>query len=71
MDEVVEDLVAALEIGLAQGSLVPAPGAANGARLPPDDRPPGCSDRVRAVLERFPPNSSSPELGEALGLLGA
>ena len=71
MDEVVTDLVAAVEIGLAQGSLVLALRAANDlARLPHDLRPPDWSDRIRAVLERFPPNSSSPELAEALDLLG-
>jgi hypothetical protein len=58
---VVTDLVAAVEIGLAQGSLVFALRAAiDLARLPHDDRPPDWSDRIRPVLERFPPNSSSP-----------
>ena len=72
MDEVVADLVAAVEIGLAQGSLVLALRAANDlARLPQDDRPPDWTDRIRGVLEQFPPNSSSPELAEALDLLGA
>ncbi len=71
MDEVVADLVAAVEIGLAQGSLVFALRAANDlARLPHDERPPNWTDRIRAVLERFPPDSSSPELAEALELLG-
>ena len=71
MHEVVTDLVAAVEIGLAQGSLVLALRAANDlARLPHYLRPPDWSDRIRAVLERFPPNSSSPELPEALDLLG-
>jgi len=71
MDEVVTDLVAAVEIGLAQGSLVLALRAANDlARLPHDHRPPDWSDRIRAVLEQFPPNSSSPEFAEALDLLG-
>jgi hypothetical protein len=71
MDEVVTDLVAAVEIGLAQGSLVLALRAANDmARLPHDVRPPDWGDRIGAVLERFPPNSSSPELAEALDLLG-
>ena len=71
MDEVVTDLVAAVEIGLAQGSLVLALRAANDlARLPHEDRPPDWGDRLRAVLEQFPPNSSSPELAEALDLLG-
>ena len=72
MDEVVTDLVTAMEIGLAQGSLVFALRAANDlARLPHDDRPLDWSDRIRAVIERFPPDSSSPELAEALDLLGA
>jgi class 3 adenylate cyclase len=71
MEEVVTDLVAAVEIGLAQGSLVLALRAANDlGRLPRDVRPPDWSDRIGAVLERFPPNSSSPELAEALDLLG-
>ena len=70
MDEVVTDLVAAVEIGLAQGSVVFALRAAiDLARLPHDDRPPDWSHRIRAVLERFPPDSSSPELAEALDLL--
>ncbi len=70
MDEVVTDLVAAVEIGLAQGSVVFALRAAiDLARLPHDDRPSDWSDRLRAVLERFPPDSSSPELAEALDLL--
>ena len=71
MDEVVADLVAAVEIGLAQGSLVLALRAANDlARLPRDARPPDWPDRIRAVLEQFPPSSSSPEFAEALDLLG-
>ncbi len=71
IDEVVTDLVAAVEIGLAQGSLLLALRAANElARLAHDVRPPDWSDRMRVVLERFPPNSSSPELAEALDLLG-
>ncbi len=72
MDEVVTDLVAAVEIGSAQGSAVFALRAANDlARLPHDVRPPDWSDRIRAVLQRFPPDSASPELAEALDLLGA
>ena len=72
MDEVITDLVTAMEIGLAQGSLVFALRAANDlARLPHDDRPLDWSDWIRAVLERFPPDSSSPDLAEALDLLGA
>jgi hypothetical protein len=71
MDEVVKDLVTGIEIGVAQGSLVLALRAAHDpARLPHDDRPADWSDRIRAVLERFPPNSSSPEFAVALDLLG-
>jgi hypothetical protein len=72
MHQVVADLEAAVEIGLAQGSLVLALRAANDlGRLPEEVRPPDWSHRVRSVLERFPPNSSSPELADALDLLGA
>ncbi len=70
-DDAVADLVAAVDIGLAQGSLVLALRAANDlARLPEDNRPADWDDRVRLVIDRFPPNSSSPELVEALKLLG-
>jgi hypothetical protein len=70
-DEAVADLVAAVDIGLAQGSLVLALRAANDlARLPDGDRPADWDRRVRSVIDRFPPNSSSPELVEALKLLG-
>lgn len=69
-DEAVKDLVAAVEIGLAQGSLVLALRAANDLARLPRGRPPDWSDRISAVVEQFPPNSSSPELAEALGLLG-
>ena len=70
-DDAVADLVAAVDIGLAQGSLVLVLRAANDlARLPDDDRPADWDDRVRSVIHRFPPNSSSPELVEALKLLG-
>jgi class 3 adenylate cyclase len=72
MDHVVGDLVAATEIGQAQGSFVLALRAANDlARLHRADRPPDWSDRIRGLVEQFPPNSSSPELAEALDLLGA
>jgi tetratricopeptide (TPR) repeat protein len=71
MDEVVTDLVDAVEIGLAQGSLVLALRAADDlAQLPLDVRPADWRDRIRSVLDQFPPNSSSPELAEALDLLG-
>ena len=69
-DEAVDDLVDAIEIGLAQGSLVLALRAANDLARLPHDSAPDWSDRLRTVLERFPPNSSSPELAEALDLLG-
>ena len=71
MDDVVADLVAAIDVALEQGSVVFALRAANDlARLADDDRPDDWADRVRAVIDRFPPNSSSPELVEALKLLG-
>jgi class 3 adenylate cyclase len=72
IEEVVTDLVDAVEIGLSQRSVVLALRAANDlARLPADRRPSDWSDRIRSVLDCFPPNSSSPELAEALELLGA
>jgi hypothetical protein len=70
-DQVVQDLVAAVEIGLTQGSLVLALRAANDLGRLTHQRPLDWSERIRSVLERFPPNSSSPELAEALALLGA
>jgi class 3 adenylate cyclase len=71
MDDVVADLVAAVELALEQGSVVFALRAANDlARLADEDRPADWADRVRSVIDRFPPNSSSPELGAALQLLG-
>ncbi|HEY6474906.1 MAG TPA: AAA family ATPase [Acidimicrobiales bacterium] len=71
MDDVVSDLVAAVDVALEQGSVVFALRAANDlARLPDDDRPADWDHRVRSVIDRFPPNSSSPELVEALKLLG-
>ncbi len=68
--EAVRDLVDAIEIGLSQGSLLLALRAANDLARLPHDRPPDWSARISAVLERFPPNSSSPELADALDLLG-
>ena len=68
-DEAAKDLESAIEIGLAQGSLVLALRAANDLAQLPRDRPPDWMDRMRAVLARFPPNSSSPEYGRALDLL--
>jgi class 3 adenylate cyclase len=69
MEEAARDLVAAIEIGLAQGSLVLALRAANDLARLPRDRPPDWGDRVRSVLDRFPPNSSSPEFAQALDLI--
>ena len=69
MDEAARDLVAAVEIGLAQGSLVLALRAANDLARLPHDRPVDWDDRVRSVLDRFPPNSSSPEFAQALDLI--
>jgi class 3 adenylate cyclase len=69
MDEAAKDLVAAIDIGLAQGSLVLALRAANDLARLPHDRPPDWGDRVRSVLDRFPPNSSSPEFAQALDLI--
>ncbi len=68
----VRDLVAAVDTGLAQGSLVLALRAADDlARLPDDARPPDSTERIHAVLDRFPAGSMSPELAEARLLLGA
>ena len=69
MDEAIRDLVAAVDIGLAQGSLVLALRAANDLARLPHDRPQDWGDRVRSVLDRFPPNSSSPEFAQALDLI--
>ncbi len=71
MDEAAADLEAAVDIGLAQGSLVLALRAANDLARLPHDRPPDWAERLRAVLERFPHNSSSPEFAQALDLLEA
>ena len=69
MDEAARDLVAAVDIGLAQGSLVLALRAANDLARLPHDRPSDWGERVRTVLDRFPPNSSSPEFAKALDLI--
>jgi hypothetical protein len=71
MDEVVADLTAAVEIGLAQGSLVLALRAANDlARLPDDVRRPDWRQIVSSVVDRYPPSSTSAELAEARAILG-
>ena len=69
MDEAARDLVAAVDIGMAQGSLVLALRAANDLARLPHDRPLDWGDRVRRVLDRFPSNSSSPEFAQALDLI--
>jgi class 3 adenylate cyclase len=70
MDEVVADLVTAVDVGLDQGSLVLALRAANDlARLPDEQRPADWAERIRSVMDRFPPDSSSPELADARTLL--
>jgi class 3 adenylate cyclase len=72
VDDVVANLVSAIDIGLHQGSVVLALRAANDlARLSHERRPRDWDDRLRSVIDRFPPDSSSPELAEALRLLGA
>ena len=69
IDEAARDLVAAVDIGVAQGSLVLALRAANDLARLPHGRPADWADRVRRVLDRFPPNSSSPEFAQALDLI--
>ena len=55
MDDAAEDLVVAVEIGLAQGSLVHALRAANHlARLPHDSRPSDWSARIRRRTRAVP-----------------
>jgi hypothetical protein len=72
MDEVVADLRAAVEIGLAQGSLVLALRAANDlARLTDDVRSPDWRELLLSVVDRYPASSSSAELADALAILGA
>ncbi len=64
------DLVAALEVGASQGSLVLALRAANDlARLPAAVQPPGWQDTARAVLDRLPAGSVVPEVVDARTLL--
>jgi len=44
--------------------------ASDQARLARHDHPADWPDRMRSVLDPVPPNCSSPELAEALDLLG-
>jgi hypothetical protein len=70
-EEIVLDLKAAVEVGLAQGSLVLALRAANQvARLPEVIRPVDWRELMLTVVERFPAESASPELADALSILG-
>jgi class 3 adenylate cyclase len=72
MEQVVADLVAAVDIGLDQGSVVFALRAANDlARLDDEHRPADWAGIVRSVTGRFPAGTSSPELADARTLLGA
>ena len=71
MDEVVTDLVSAVDIGVDQGSVVLALRAANDlARLPEALRPADWVDRIHSALDRFPPASTSPEVTDARTLIG-
>jgi class 3 adenylate cyclase len=70
IDDVIADLLAAVELGLESDSLVLALRAANTlAGLPEAVRPGHWEEVVQSVVRRFPPDSSSPELANALNLL--
>jgi len=70
MDDVVADLLAAVEVGLAQGSLLLALRAANDlARLPVEARPADWREVMQTTLDGFPGDSASPELSDARTLL--
>ena len=72
MDDVAADLRAAVEVGLAQGSLVLALLAANDlARLPVEARPAEWRSVLRSVYDLLPPDSGCPGLVEARVLLDA
>ncbi|MDP9332424.1 MAG: AAA family ATPase [Actinomycetota bacterium] len=71
MEDAAHDLLAAVEVGLAQGSLLLAlRSAITLARLPVEARPAHWRDVVRTTLDRFPEDSASPELAAALTILG-
>ena len=71
-DDIVRDLISAVEIGLDQGSRVLALRAANDmARLSDDYRPADWADRIRFAMDGLPLNSSIPEFADALNLLEA
>jgi hypothetical protein len=69
-EDVTADLLAAVEIGVNTGSLLLALRAANTlAGMPESVRPGNWREVVQSVVHRFPPDSTSPELSDALGLL--
>jgi len=71
LEHVVDDLLASVEIGTAQGSIVLALRAANAlAQLPVDARPGNWRDVVRATLDRLSDDSTSPERATAIAMLG-
>jgi class 3 adenylate cyclase len=71
LEPAVDDLVAAVEIGTAQGSLLLALRAANAlAHVPVEARPDSWRDVVKATLDRFPDDSTSPERAAAIAMLG-
>jgi hypothetical protein len=71
VDDAAQDLLAAVEVGLAQGSLVLAlRSALTLAQLSPEARPSHWRDVIRATLDGFPEDSASPELAAALTILG-
>jgi hypothetical protein len=70
MDDVVDDLRAAVEVGLAQGSLVLALGAANDlARLSLEARPADWRSVLSSVYDLLPPDSECPGILDARSLL--
>jgi hypothetical protein len=72
IDDVVEDLRAAVEVGLAQGSLLLALGAANDlARLPVGSRPADWRSVLASVHDVLPPDSECPGIIEARAFLDA
>ena len=62
MAEAVKDLDAAVEIGLAQGSLVLALRAANDLARLPHDRPPDWGDRIRGRARAVPAQFLEPRI---------
>jgi hypothetical protein len=70
MNDAVADLRAAVEVGLAQGSLVLALGAANDlARLHADSRPADWRSVLNSVYDLLPPDSVCPGILDARALL--